>query len=81
MPTQSDPEAPPEAEPHAAAELNMPMDTATMTAQPRPAVPPRPNDTAFDAWLRRSLIATHDWILQEPVPDRLLQILKNAPRS
>jgi hypothetical protein len=52
------------------------METATLTAPPRPAAPSRLNDTAFDAWLRRSLTATHDWVMHEPIPDRLLQILK-----
>jgi hypothetical protein len=54
------------------------MEIELHTALPRPAAPPRPNDAAFDAWLRRQLNAAHDRVLHEPIPERLLQVLKKS---
>ena len=57
------------------------MEIVSHTALSRPAAPPRPNDAAFDAWLRRQLTAAHDRVLHEPVPERLLRILGDPPTN
>ncbi len=53
------------------------MEIVSQTVPSRPAAPPQPNDAAFDAWLQQQLTAVHDRVLQEPVPERLLCILRN----
>ena len=69
----------PRAEPEGSADIWAEMETAIQTAMPLP-VANGSNDAVFDAWLRHQLAATHDRVLQEPIPDRLLQILE-GPRG
>jgi hypothetical protein len=54
------------------------MQPAPQTAPLSFAVPPPQEDPVFDRWLKRELGRLHNTVLEEPIPDRLLQIIESA---
>jgi hypothetical protein len=51
---------------------------STPSAMRAIAPPPSKDDPVFDRWLRNELGRLHNDVLQEPVPDRLLQIIQGT---
>ena len=69
----------PQVEPSAAQKLTPEMQTAMTTSRPRSVQATRMDDEQLDDLLRRELHKSHDWILEAPVPLRLIEILRGKP--
>ena len=68
------------AEPSTGSALNSSMLITLPKPQPHLPMSMPSDDVSFDAWLRRALTEAHDAVLHDPVPDRLLRILREPPR-
>jgi hypothetical protein len=56
-------------------QIAMPIPLTVAPPARRFQAPVLRDDAAFDAWIRRELVAAHADIMQEPVPQRLLDVL------
>jgi hypothetical protein len=63
-------------EPTERAGIGSPMQNAMVALPPRPVTAPTSEDREFDAWLRGHLATLHAAVLEEPVPDRFLRLLR-----